>query len=284
MKKNIVISTGTMMTLLLLAVTGCKTPRDEWTGRLNECEGNSDLARLDKCIYFGPSSAVGPGTVLAKTDSGYEILFRPSDAETNSDTINKFIITGNTTNSCSENTASSWTFDPSLLVSSAADTNANVSLTAALSHSKSSSFTISDWELDSLDLGPYQIASKNWNLVYQNDLINSNSLLITQAYRINGFTATYQFDYTNAVQLQAQYPPNTTLPLSKVLGGSAKVAWTGDKTNLLQLQMQGSFYVFGGVGRIFTGAGVTPYASSWQVLDVNADAKAPVSVNLAHTQ
>ena len=238
--------------LLFSAVTGCKTPQKEWTARLNECGAGSVTATLNKCVFLGSSSGFGPGTVFRKTPDGYDLLYRLSDAETNSDVISNSIVVAGAPNSCNEGQTNQWNFNANLLVSSVAQSNASAGITVSLSRAKSVSYTIKSWSLDTLNVIPFIVSSKQWNPSYIKVLNDPDTLIVTAAYRVSGFSALYEFSPTNAISLQAVYPTNTPLPLSKVLGGTAKASWSGEENNTLKLDVDGNFYVFAALSHFDT--------------------------------
>ena len=232
------------MGLIVGVLVGCDTPRKNWTSTLEQCGAASEIAPLKDCIYFGTSSGLGPGTVLVRNKSGYTILFRLADVETNEQMLHLILDSTNIENTCSDGETNYWSFDPTALVSSTADTNINANLSIALNHAKNVTYNIKGWRLDTLNYYPFIAASTRWDPIYKSVLNDKNAILITSAYKIEGFKATYQIDSTNAVNLGGNLATSTNIAISKVLGANANISWADQSHNTLQIETDG-FYVFG---------------------------------------
>lgn len=217
---------------MLMCGCGSKDAKQVWDQGLKKCAASDLLG--PNILYFGPSNALGPGTVFQKfADGGLQ----PSHLLSQYGTTSLY--------------APAQTFQCSAVASSSFKLNANATLpsvipvngTVAGSISTATNITVNaqSLEWDQLVTGPYKalvLGFPDSNPV-KSDLLNEHQLVLSRALRVSGMSAVVEFTHDNGVNAKANIPNG---PIAGA-GLSLDATWTGDTK--LTITAPADFYIAG---------------------------------------
>jgi hypothetical protein len=225
--------------VLALSTTACRTTGDakaSWNKVIRNC-AVSDL-NGPNILYFGPSNAVGTGSIWRKDAQG---VFRLRyDLSQMPDPKNFFAPANDS--SCSGSASSKFVFgaDASL---DAQPVSADMK--ADLSRAKKVEAKASSMAWVPIQEGPFRdyVNGLPANAGPRIDLMAGDKYVLTRALRVSGFSTTLEFSSDVAAGLHAKY--NGALPanLAGNVGGGLNASWTGQNT--LTLTSNGPFYIAG---------------------------------------
>lgn len=228
--------------------SGCKSSesgRDAWNQVLLKCADSADFPKRRQ-LYFGPSNAIGPGSVWGiNPDGGFDLRFPLSNAIPSQVLRSKLIIKGENS-TCSGSVLVSTQIKASFALS-AVDNPLQADLSGALESAQTTRVSVDSWRVDRLANFDYEAWAKSKEADgYGQDLVGPKwraRRFMDAAIAVSGFSAELSFESKRAASLQAKYPNPTAN-----IGGSFSATWVG--TNTLKITSKGEFYISGSLSPV----------------------------------
>jgi hypothetical protein len=231
-----VLAIATLMVVSLQGV-GCgpKNAKAVWNDGLKKCAQNDLLG--PQVFYFGPSNALGPGTIFQKfADGGIQVshllsqygsvdLYAPAQ-----------------TFSCDATSSSSFKLSGSATLPSVIPVKGTVS--GSLSTAKSVTVSAQALEWDQLVTGPYKakvLGLPDTDPV-KTDLLSSHQLVLSRALKVKGMTAVLEFTDSAGAAAKLQIPGGS-IPKAGNVGVDLNATWNGNTK--LTLNAPADFYIAG---------------------------------------
>lgn len=257
-----IIAVG-VASILSAGCLGGGSARSAWQDVISRC-AKSDL-NGKKILFFGPSNAVGAGSVWRIDSEGvYRLRYDLAHMPTPQD-----FYAPSTTLACDGTSSRKF----KVALSGAFDQQAALSAEASAEISKARSVAAKATSVQwvSIAEGAYDSYVKNVakDSDAGKDLMTGTRRVLTRAFKVSGFTAKITFDSSNAVSAKAKIPAGAVLPGG--IGGGLTASWS--EGGELTLTSSGDFYIAGELQEYkptgFSGANVTGFAPAAEV-PVNA--------------
>lgn len=217
-----------------------QTSRQAWTAVLKNC-ADSDLLGKDT-VYFGVSNQIGPGSIWRRaTDGSLRLRYELSDIEPEP-AKQAALIQLNNQVSCKGSSSSNWQIKFGLPFESAV-TPVSADVESDLRRADNVMVSVNGWAVDDLKEGPYEHLIQNSAM--KGEFSTSDRLVVENAYRIIGFSATFHFTKSIADQLRGKYKGST---VSTQDGASLLTRWSNDTA--LTIQAPGTFYLLAAFGTL----------------------------------
>jgi hypothetical protein len=217
-----------------------QTSRQAWTAVLRNC-ADSDLLGKDT-VYFGVSNQIGPGSIWRRdTDGSLRLRYELSDIEPEPAKQADLIQLNNQV-SCKGSSSSNWQIKFGLPFESAV-TPVSADVESDLRRADNVTVSVNGWAVDDLKEGPYEHLIQNSAM--KGEFSTPDRLVVENAYRIIGFSATFHFTKSIADQLTGKYKGST---VSTQDGASLQTRWSNDTT--LTIQAPGTFYLLAAFGTL----------------------------------
>lgn len=240
-------SAAVVVLLFCISLAGsCKpkgTAREFWTLVLKPCV-ESDLVG-SKELYFGPSNAIGPGSIWRRDDNGggYGLRFRPSDVGGNG-----WLQPGHEIN-CAGNASKAVDISPSLVFAVAgqpvsADIDSDFKDTVSVKGSARSA------RRDTVVEGVYQgwVIGGGVAPAVKSDYELGSRLFMWEAVFVKGFSAHIEFSSDKSVAFKAKYEGQIAGLKAASVGVGFKGHWTTDRTlDITAPDDDAGFYISGGL-------------------------------------
>jgi hypothetical protein len=221
-------------------VTHTQTSRQAWTAVLKNC-ADSDLLGKDT-VYFGVSNQIGPGSIWRRDkDGSLRLRYELSDIEPEP-AKQAALIQLNNQVSCKGSSSSNWQIKFGLPFESAV-TPVSADVGSDLRRADNVTVSVNGWAVDELKEGLYEQLIQNSAM--KGEFSTSDRLVVENAYRIIGFSATFHFAKSIADQLKGKYKGST---VSTQDGASLQTSWSNDTA--LTIQAPGTFYLLAAFGTL----------------------------------
>ncbi len=268
--RNGFVLRGIISLTIVFFITGCRHDMEEaWSDVAKNC-AFSEL-NSDKALFFGPSNALGPGSVWRKMDSqdggGYRVRWDSTSIPDSTSWIKagrEFDCEGKTVTKFSGSASAAFTTD---LTPFSADVKSE------LGKAKNVDVKISMMRWDTILEGPFEqkIMSLPDTSPIKLDINKDGRLVMYRALLVRGFKAKLSFDTATAAALNAKLKDGVLKPINGDLGAALNVKW--EKSEELTLTSVDDFYVAGELSKYSS----TGFASSgsWfsPTIDVEKNAK-----------
>lgn len=253
-RRSLISVFALVVAVSLSACFGMGGAKSAWNDVIKRC-GESSLNGRE-VMFFGPTNAVGPGSVWRKDDEGvfrlrYDLSQMPRPQT----------FTAPFSSAQCDGTYSSkvnFGLDANL---SAVPVSAELQADFKKARKVSAKADSVAWV--PIAEGPYEnyVRGLSASDPVRQDLETGNRLVMTRALQVSGFTTSLSFSAENAATLKAKYP-NGPLPAGLVgdLGGGLNASWSADNT--LTITNAGTFYIAGEFQR-FSTAGLSSAGSSF---------------------
>lgn len=210
-----------------------------WQAILKKCAESNLLG--SNIVYFGASNKVGPGSVWRKAkDGSYRLFYELSDLEVDPQKRASLVVINNAVG-CQGSANSQWAVNLGLPFESST-TPLKLDVSADLKRARKVSVTITGYAMDELKEGPYEDLIRNNPRLIQN---LESFVIASNAIRITGFTADFDFPEGVAAELRPKYKDNF---VSLKEGATLKSNWTSD-TNLKMTATE-PFYMLAGFSHV----------------------------------
>jgi hypothetical protein len=241
------IKGGVLLLLALIAPACSYTAREAWDDVLKKCADTDIIG--DDVLYFGPSNAIGLGSIWREsTDGGYTLRWLLSDAVTDPNEMNKLVIKG-VNASCEGVSSTTWKADAGVLLNTDASP-INADLKATLQKAKTVTVKVNGWAIDQIKEGELEtvINSLPPTSGYKNDVAQQGRLIVLKVVRVDGMTS--EFEFSTEVGAAAAAKLSAATVKIGDLGLNLNVAWTSKTT--LKLSTADTFFIVGEFGRLMT--------------------------------
>jgi hypothetical protein len=231
-----------------LGCDGSKDAKAVWNNGLKKCAVNDQIG--PNVVYFGPSNALGPGTIFQKFSDGGIQVSHLADSYG----AQKLLAPAKPFD-CASNYSTSFKLGGSATLPSTIPVSG--SLSANLSSARTVDVTATNLIWDQLIVGDYRSlvnALLETNDV-KKDLLENHELVLSRALRVSGMKATLQFTNDAGAAAKLQIPNGSVISKSKDTSAPVElnVSWQGNTQ--LTLTAQSDFYIAGEL-RNYTATGL----------------------------
>ncbi len=236
-----------LLVMVILIVAGAsvwwyvwpQTSRQAWTAVLKNC-ANSDLLGKD-VVYFGMSNQIGPGSIWRRANDGsFRLRYELSDIEPDP-AKQAALVRLNNQVSCKGNSSSEWQIKFGLPFESGV-TPVSADVGSDLRRADKVTVKVDGWAIDDLKEGAYETLIQNSAM--KGEFSTPDRLVVENAYRIIGFSATFHFAKNISDQLRGKYKGGTV----STDGASLQTRWNDDTT--LTVNAPGTFYLLAAFGSL----------------------------------
>ncbi|ANY16965.1 hypothetical protein [Bordetella pseudohinzii] len=224
-----------------LTLQGCApTVKTAWSTVALHCAG-SDIDGNAPLLFFGPSNALGPGSIWRQADAatggGYRVRWRDHaipGAQDWSIPGRSFTCNGKDAVKLSGKAAAAFGSD---ILRISGQMQADIAL------AKQVEFKAASMRWDEVVEGPFEhaVGKLPGNNPVKQDLSKPGRLVLYRALKVYGFEAKLIFDTPVGATLQSRYPGNMVLPGHDTL--SANLSWRSQSE--LHISVPNGFYVAG---------------------------------------
>lgn len=243
--KEVLLVLGVVFALVIAIVVykifqPSQDSRAAWVAILGKC-AKSQLIGKD-VLYFGASNEIGPGSIWRQNSDG-SIRLRYELSDIVPDSAKRLeLIHPNNTVSCGGDSTSAWEVQLGLpFDGTVAPVSADVS--ADLKRADGITVSVTSYAVDELKEGPYESLIRSDDAL-QDEFTASDRVIVENAVRIEGFSATFKFSKNIADQLKGKY----TGKLVALQGANLESHWSDDTT--LTMKTPGTFYLLAAFGRL----------------------------------
>lgn len=224
-----------VVSLLPVACGGGGSAKSAWQDVIKRC-ARSDL-NGKKILFFGPSNAVGAGSVWRQDAQGvYRLRYDLGHMPKPQDFLAPY-----TPLACDGTTSKKFKG----AINGTLDQQGVLSAEASAEIAKARSVTAKAASVAWVPIaeGPYDSYVKGVaaNSDAGRDLLSGTRQVMTRAFMVSGFSAKITFDQSTGAAVKAKLPPGALLP--SAVGGGLSVSWS--ETGELTLTSVGDFYIAG---------------------------------------
>ncbi len=246
--------------LFVASCDGDKNARAIWTDALQKCAA-SDLIGPN-VLFFGPSNALGPGTIFQKFPDG---AMQPSHLLSEYETNPSSLMAPSNPTGCVADTSSTFQFGANVDVGQTLPVTASVGI--ELKKAKTVALKVQAWAWDQLVTSPYRqkILGLPDKDPVKDDLLRAGHLVLSRAIKVQGMEANLEFSSKVAPSVKASVPGGS-------IGGGLTATWTSDTK--LTIKSDSSFFLAGEL-RQFSEEGGMALAAPREI--------GPLVTNVSHT-
>jgi len=214
--------------------------RAAWVAILRKC-AKSQLIGKD-VLYFGASNEIGPGSIWRQnSDGSIRLRYELSDIVPDSAKRMELIHPNNAV-SCGGDSTSTWEVQLGLpFDGTVAPVSADVS--ADLKRADGVTVSVTSYAVDELKEGPYETMIRADDAL-QDEFTAPDRVIVENAVRIEGFSASFKFSKSIAEQLKGKY----TGKVVALQGANLESQWSDDTT--LTMKTPGTFYLLAAFGKL----------------------------------
>jgi hypothetical protein len=237
------------VTLVLSTCSGCKlTGRQAWEKVIIPCAG-TDAAPAKNMVYFGPSNAIGPGSVWRESEAGGYNL-RGTASEITNTTVEQLVVLGQEF-TCGGSETTTLRVDPSVFVTAIGTIDSE--LNAELKNVSQLEASMKGVATDNLREATFEnfIMTLPESNTLRRDLLRNDRLVMTKAIRVRGLQAKINLSESSSARLKSKFPTGSVI--ANELGASLKVEWTGESQLTLSTDDSKPIYIAASFSRYVSG-------------------------------